>query len=75
MTRSFDRKSHREATEKVKRLHPSERASAADCSLGLRIIGRLLSHTQAATTARYSHVAIDPAKRAADFIAGQIPDG
>ncbi|MCP1765408.1 tyrosine-type recombinase/integrase [Bradyrhizobium japonicum] len=49
-------------------------AVGAGSGLGLPIIGRLLGHTQAATTARYSHVAIDPAKRAADLIAGQIAD-
>ncbi|MCP3397792.1 MULTISPECIES: site-specific integrase [unclassified Bradyrhizobium] len=49
-------------------------AIGAGSGLGLPIIGRLLGHTQAATTARYSHVAIDPAKRAADLIAGQISD-
>jgi integrase len=49
-------------------------AVGAGSGLGLPIIGRLLGHTQAATTARYSHVAVDPAKRAADLIAGQIED-
>jgi integrase len=49
-------------------------AVGAGSGLGLPIIGRLLGHTQATTTARYSHVAIDPAKRAADLIAGQIAD-
>ena len=39
---------------------------------GLPIIGRLLGHTQAATTARYSHVDVDPAKRAADAIGDRI---
>lgn len=38
----------------------------------LLIIGRLLGHTQAATTQRYSHLSDDPLKAAADRIAGQI---
>lgn len=41
-------------------------------SLGLAIIGKLLGHTQAATTARYSHLNADPLRRAADVIANQI---
>lgn len=46
----------------------------AGSDLGLPIIGRLLGHTQASTTQRYAHVAVDPAKRAADIIAGKIAD-
>ncbi|MET4483210.1 tyrosine-type recombinase/integrase [Bradyrhizobium sp. F1.13.3] len=44
----------------------------AGSDLGLPIIGRLLGHSQASTTARYAHIAVDPAKRAADLIAGKI---
>ena len=33
---------------------------------GLPVIGKLLGHSVPATTARYSHVAHDPAKRAAE---------
>jgi integrase len=40
--------------------------------LGLPIIGRLLGHTQAATTARYAHLDNDPLRRASEAIAGQI---
>jgi integrase len=40
--------------------------------LGLPIIGRLLGHTQAATTARYAHLDNDPLRRASESIAGQI---
>jgi integrase len=36
-------------------------------SLGLPIIGKLLGHTQAATTARYAHLDADPLHRAAEF--------
>ncbi len=34
--------------------------------LGLPIIGRLLGHTQAATTARYAHLDNDPLRRASE---------
>lgn len=38
----------------------------------LYIIGKLLGHTQAQTTARYAHLADDPAKQAANRVAGSI---
>lgn len=44
----------------------------AGASLGLPIIGKLLGHTQAQTTARYSHLAADPLRRAADTIGATI---
>jgi integrase len=40
--------------------------------LGLPIIGRLLGHAQAATTARYAHLDNDPLRRASEAIAQQI---
>jgi integrase len=40
--------------------------------LGLPIIGRLLGHAQAATTARYAHLDNDPLRRASEVIAGQL---
>jgi hypothetical protein len=40
--------------------------------LGLPIIGRLLGHTQAATTARYAHLGNDPLRRASEAIAARI---
>ena len=40
--------------------------------LGLPIIGRLLGHTQASTTARYAHLDNDPLRRASEAIAGQL---
>ena len=40
--------------------------------LSLLIIGRLLGHTQARTTQRYSHLADDPLREAAARIATQI---
>ena len=41
---------------------------AAGLGMGLPLIGRLLGHTQAATTARYAHLAQDPVRVAADAI-------
>jgi integrase len=41
-------------------------------SLGLPIVGKLLGHTQAATTSRYAHLDTDPLKKAADAIGEQI---
>lgn len=40
--------------------------------LGLPIIGRLLGHTQPATTARYAHLDTDPLRRASNKIAETI---
>jgi integrase len=40
--------------------------------LGLPIIGRLLGHSQPATTARYAHLDNDPLRRASEAIAGRI---
>lgn len=40
--------------------------------LGLPIIGKLLGHSQPATTARYAHLDADPLRRASDKIAGTI---
>jgi integrase len=38
----------------------------------LPIIGRLLGHTQAATTERYSHLAADPVRAANEAVGNQI---
>jgi integrase len=40
--------------------------------LGLPIIGRLLGHSQVATTARYAHLDNDPLRRASEAIASRI---
>jgi integrase len=40
--------------------------------LGLPIIGRLLGHSQPATTARYAHLDNDPLRSASEAIAGRI---
>jgi integrase len=44
----------------------------AGASLGLPIIGKLLGHTQPATTARYAHLDADPMRRAANTIGATI---
>ena len=44
----------------------------AGSGLGLPIIGKLLGHKQAATTARYAHFADDPMRRASEAISGTI---
>ena len=44
----------------------------AGASLGLPIIGKLLGHSQAATTARYAHLDADPMRRAVDTIGATI---
>ena len=45
---------------------------AASRGMGLPIIGKMLGHTQAATTHRYAHLAADPVKAAAAAVAGEI---
>ncbi len=40
--------------------------------MGLPIIGRLLGHSQVATTARYAHLDNDPLRRASEAIANRI---
>jgi hypothetical protein len=40
--------------------------------MGLPIIGKMLGHTQAATTHRYAHLASDPVKAAVNSVAEKI---
>ena len=40
--------------------------------LGLPVVGKLLGHASVQTTQRYSHLADDPLRRAADAIAGAV---
>jgi integrase len=57
------------------RLHDLRHSFAsvgAGASLGLPIIGKLLGHTQPATTQRYAHLDADPLRRAADTIGATI---
>ncbi|PHR60679.1 MAG: integrase [Robiginitomaculum sp.] len=44
----------------------------AGSGLGLPVIGKLLGHKDVRTTQKYAHLAVDPMRRAADIIAGQI---
>ena len=44
----------------------------AGAGLGLPIIGKLLGHTQAATTQRYAHLDNDPLRRASERIGAQL---
>lgn len=48
--------------------------ASAGLALGesLPMIGKLLGHTQAQTTARYAHLASDPVKKAAERVADQL---
>jgi integrase len=57
------------------RLHDLRHAFAsvaASSGMGLPIIGKMLGHTQPATTARDAHLASDPVKAAAAAVAGKI---
>jgi integrase len=57
------------------RLHDLRHSFAsfgAGASLGLPIIGKLLGHTQAGTTARYAHLDADPMRRAVETIGATI---
>jgi hypothetical protein len=59
------------------RLHDLRHAFAsvaASSGMGLPIIGKMLGHTQAATTHRYAHLASDPVNAAAATVAGKIAD-
>jgi integrase len=47
-------------------------STAVAAGQGLPMIGKLLGHTQVATTARYAHLAADPVKAAADDVAESI---
>jgi integrase len=59
------------------RLHDLRHAFAsvaASSGMGLPIIGKILGHTQAATTHRYAHLASDPVNAAAAAVANKIAD-
>jgi integrase len=60
------------STVRLHDLRHSFASMGAGASLGLHIIGKLLGHSQPATTARYSHLDADPMRRAAGIIGGQI---
>ena len=57
------------------RLHDLRHAFAsvaASSGMGLPIIGKMLGHSQPATTARYAHLASDPVKAAAAAVAAKV---
>ena len=57
------------------RLHDLRHSFAsigAGASMGLLVIGKLLGHSQAATTHRYAHFDADPLRRAVDTIGATI---
>lgn len=57
------------------RLHDVRHSFAsvgAAAGMGLGVVGKLLGHASPATTARYSHLADDPVRRAADSISTTI---
>ena len=60
------------STVRIYDLRHSFASMGAGSSLGLPIIGKLLGHSQPATTARYSHLDADPLRRAANVIGDQI---
>jgi integrase len=53
-------------------LRHTHASAAAGSGLSLPIIGRLLGHTQAATTQRYAHIANDPVTDAADAVSNHL---
>lgn len=46
----------------------------AASGLSLPLIGAVLGHTEPSTTQRYSHLANDPLKQAADLVAGKVAE-
>ncbi len=63
----------RKATElEDVRTHDLRHTFASEAVMGgesLPMVGRILGHTQAQTTARYAHLADDPLQRASDRVA------
>lgn len=53
---------------RVHDLRHSYAAQLASAGMGLPVIGRLLGHTQAATTHRYAHLADDPLREATERV-------
>jgi integrase len=57
------------------RLHDLRHSYASVAAMGgqsLIVIGKLLGHSQPATTARYAHLADDPVKAASDVVGARI---
>jgi integrase len=57
---------------RVHDLRHTHASFGAGAGFGLPIIGKLLGHTQAATTQRYAHLDVDPLRRASEAIGGLI---
>jgi site-specific recombinase XerD len=55
-------------------LRHSYASEAAGAGLGLNLIGALLGHTQAQTTKRYAHLALEPLKGATDLVGNKIAE-
>jgi integrase len=53
-------------------LRHSFAAMAAGAGMSLPMIGKLLGHSQPATTARYAHLAADPMREAAELVGAKI---
>jgi integrase len=47
-------------------------STGVGASIGLPVVGKLLGHSQAATTQRYAHIAADPLHKAVNLIGSQI---
>lgn len=62
------------ATVRLHDLRHTHASVGAGAGLGLPMIGRLLGHTQAATTQRYAHLADDPLRRASEVIGSRIAE-
>jgi integrase len=62
------------ADVRIHDLRHSFAAIGAGSGLGLPIIGALLGHTQASTTARYAHLAADPLRAANEAIGRRIAE-
>lgn len=62
------------ATVRLHDLRHTYASVGAGAGLGLPMIGRLLGHSQAATTQRYAHLADDPLRRASEVIASRIAE-
>ena len=57
------------------RIHDLRHTFASEAVMGgesLPLVGRILGHTQAQTTARYAHLADDPLQRASERVASSL---